>query len=294
MLRGGAKVIMTSRDYIYNRARQDLKYTCFPLLDESQVAINVHDLTLDEKRQMLYNHIKLGSQPREFRSAIKPYLEALAADPRFVPETARRLSDPIFTTKVCTDRSGLLEFVEKQREFLLDVLTGLDVDSKAGLALIFMRNGVLESPINLSPSESEALERFGSTLGASTIALGAMNGSLAKHTISGEVAAWQFKHPTIGDAFAVLLLRNPELLGIYLQGAPLRQLLHQVTCGDLGFENAVRVPRSLFPLMLRRLQEVPSEPKDPAGRGGMALLDSFLARRCGREFLGQYRCPGRR
>src|ERR1700733_6383474 len=34
MLRKGAKIVMTSRDYIYNRARKDLKESAFPLLKE--------------------------------------------------------------------------------------------------------------------------------------------------------------------------------------------------------------------------------------------------------------------
>ena len=67
-----AKIVMTSRDYIYNRARKDLKESAFPLLKESQVVIDVHDLSADEKRQILYNHLKLGKQPRSFRSEIKP------------------------------------------------------------------------------------------------------------------------------------------------------------------------------------------------------------------------------
>src|ERR1019366_3365329 len=79
MLRQGRKIVMTSRDYIYNRARRDLKDGAFPLLRESQVVIDVRDLTPDEKKQILYNHIKMGRQPQEFRSAIKPYLEGVAA-----------------------------------------------------------------------------------------------------------------------------------------------------------------------------------------------------------------------
>jgi hypothetical protein len=45
MLRQGVKIVMTSRDYIYNRARNDLKESAFPLLSESQVVIDVHDLS---------------------------------------------------------------------------------------------------------------------------------------------------------------------------------------------------------------------------------------------------------
>lgn len=73
MIRRGAKVVMTSRDYIYNRARTELKEGAFPLFRESQVVIDVRDLSLEERQQILYNHIKLGRQTRAFRKAIKPH-----------------------------------------------------------------------------------------------------------------------------------------------------------------------------------------------------------------------------
>src|ERR1700693_3395795 len=88
MLRTGAKIVMTSRDYIYKRARNDLKEGAFPLLRESQVVIDVRDLTTEEKEQILYNHIKLGKQEQAFRKAIKPHLLTIANHARFVPETA--------------------------------------------------------------------------------------------------------------------------------------------------------------------------------------------------------------
>src|SRR3546814_5545980 len=48
-LRGGARIVMTSRDYIYNRARRDLKQDAFPLLSESQVVIDVRDISRSEE-----------------------------------------------------------------------------------------------------------------------------------------------------------------------------------------------------------------------------------------------------
>ena len=75
MISRGAKIVMTSRDYIYKAAKKDLKSNVFPLMNESQVVVDVHDLSIDEKRQMLYNHIKLGKQQPQFRQRIKPFLE---------------------------------------------------------------------------------------------------------------------------------------------------------------------------------------------------------------------------
>lgn len=289
MLRKGAKIVMTSRDYIYASARKDLKESAFPLLKESQVVIDVQQLTPEEKRQILYNHLKLGKQPRSFRSEIKGHLEQIAAHPRFIPETARRLSDPLFTQGLFIDKYYLEQFVEKREQLLEEVLTGLDRHSKAALALIYMRNDRLGSPIELQPSESDALERLGSSLGHCASALEALRGSLVLLTQDSGDAIWKFKHPTIGDAYASILVHSPELLGIYLRGSAPEKLVEQVTCGDVGIEKAVVIPRVLFALMLERLQEI-SKSKDYKSAhlafwGGKWALHGFLARRCSREFL---------
>jgi energy-coupling factor transporter ATP-binding protein EcfA2 len=243
----GARIVMTSRDYIYNRARQDLKGTAFPLLKESQVVIDVHQLTIEEKRQILYNHMRLGGQPRTFRSAIKPHLEAVAENSGFVPEISRRLGDPVFTSGLELYRGHIMQFVEKKEQFLKDVLLNLDPDSKAALALIFMRNGALNSPMELRETETVALQRMGSDLGKTTIALSALRDSLVRHAVEEGQGVWRFKHPTIGDAFSSILLDDPELMGIYLISAPIDKLIYQVTCGDVGLEHAVLVPKSYFP-----------------------------------------------
>ncbi len=258
MIRRGAKIVMTSRDYIYKRARSDLKEGAFPLIRESQVVIDVRDLSADERKQILYNHLKLGRQPIEFRSAIKPYLEHVAAHPRFIPETARRLSEPLFTKGLQLDDYALEEFVDRQEQFLQEVITGLDCHSKAALALIYMRNDELQSPIALEESESMAIGRLGSNIGGCITALNALNGSLVLHTNTSGISVWRFKHPTIGDAFAGLLVQNPELLGIYVQGSPVEKLIGQVTCGDAGIERAVVIPQTLFPLMTNKLQQFSS------------------------------------
>jgi len=292
MLRKGTKIVMTSRDYIYNRARRELKESAFPLLKESQVVIDVHELSADEKRQILYNHLKLGKQPRSFRTEIKPYLEGVASHRRFIPETARRLADPLFTKDLFIDEYYINQFVEKREQLLQEVLHGLDADSKAALALIYMRSGRLESPIELQPSESVALERLGSNLGGCVTALEALKGSLVllSHT-SGE-AIWQFKHPTIGDAYAAILIESPEHLGIFIQGSSPDRLVEQVTCGDVGIEKAVVVPKSLFPQMLTKLSEL-SRDKSYKSEwlskfGARRDLQGFLARRCSKEFLSLY------
>ncbi len=292
MLRKGAKVVMTSRDYIYNRARKELKLGAFPLLHESQVVIDVHDLTLSEKRQILYNHVKLGKQTCEFRNKIKLHLEAVAAHARFIPETARRLGEPMFTNGLRLDSYHLCDFVEKREQFLREVLEGLDIHSKAALALIYMRKDNLESPISLQDSEKQAIERLGSDMGGCISALESLNGSLVLHTHRKASSVWAFKHPTIGDAYAAILLQNPELVGIFVQGSRPEKLIEQVTCGDVGIEKAVIIPRTLFPAVIMRLSELTGskEFKSPvlSSWHAKSAVQRFLAYRCSKAFLSLY------
>jgi energy-coupling factor transporter ATP-binding protein EcfA2 len=292
MLRQGAKIAMTSRDYIYKRARQDLKESAFPLLNESQVVIDVHDLSDIEKQQILYNHLKLGKQSAAFRSDIKPYLEYLAAHQRFIPETARRVADPAFTKDLSVTEYHLGQFVEKREQLLLEVIQGLDANSKAALGLIYMRKGHLESPITLQDAEPQALERLGSTLGGCVTAVGALNGSLVMNMQIDDQSVWQFRHPTIGDAYASTLANSPDLLNIFLSGSSPENLILQVTCGCVGVEQALIVLRSLFPLMIARLREFSTSDNYKVEWLSMweakRKLYWFLARRCSKEFLVLY------
>ena len=292
MLRQGAKVVMTSRDYIYRRARRDLKESAFPLFNESQVVIDVHDLSIQEKEQILYNHLKLGSQLPAFRAEIKPHLPSVAAHPRFIPEIARRLADPAFTKRLYLTEYHLGQFVQKREQLLQEVLDGLDKDSMAALALIYMKKDYLESPISLQETEEDALRRLGSSLGKCITALESLNGSLVLRQQADSESVWRFKHPTIGDAFASALARSPDLLGIFLLGSAAENLIEQVTCGNVGIEHAVMVPKSLYPLMIARLTEFTASEKYKSQHlaiwGAKWSLHSFLTRRCSKEFLTLY------
>lgn len=291
MLRNGAKIVMTSRDYIYRRARNELKESAFPLLRESQVVIDVNDLEPDERRQILYNHIKLGRQERKYRTRIKPHLPSIAAHQRFIPETARRLGNPLFTKGLFISQYHLDDFVERQEHLLQEVIGGLDKHSQAALALIYMRNGTLESPVSLDLPEREALERLGSDLGSCTDALHALNGSLVQQIHADNSIFWRFKHPTVGDALASKLIERSELLGIYLRGSSLETLMRQVTCGDRDLEHAVVLPRMLWPSVMARLHDFSS---DRYKGSFLSAWDrqrrqiQFLIGRCSKEFLAEY------
>ena len=245
-----------------------------------------------EKQQILYNHLKLGKQSAAFRSDIKPHLEYVAAHPRFIPETARRIADPFFTKELYVGKYHLGQFVEKREQLLLEVIQGLDANSKASLGLIYMRKDHLESPITLQGSEPQALERLGSSLGECISALAALNGSLVTHMQIDDQPLWRFKHPTIGDAYAATLAFSSGLRGIFLSGSSTENLTSQVTCGNVGVEKAVVVPKSLFPMIIARLREFSASDQYKvqwmSSWGARWTLYRFLANRCSKEFLALY------
>jgi energy-coupling factor transporter ATP-binding protein EcfA2 len=292
MIKHGSRIVMTSRDYIYRQARQRLKEGEFPLLQESQTVIDVQDLTAKEREQILYNHLKLGRQAHEFLKKIKPFLPDVANHRRFIPEIARRLSEPMLTGNLSLSARSLERFVEQRESFLIDVCEKLDVDCKAALALVYMRRSNLQSPIELAPEELTALQRHGSDLGGCTAALKVLDGSLLTYSTADGEAFWSFKHPTIGDAYATILRSNPELLGIYVQGTDVDRLMRQVTCGDMQIEGAVILPRSLFTLMTERVQSFRNSISYKSLH--LSIWDArrqvkyFLAERCSKEFLETY------
>jgi hypothetical protein len=81
-------------------------------------------------------------------------------------------------------------------------------------------------------------------------------------------------------------------LGIFLLGSATENLIEQVTCGTVGIEQAVMVPKPLYPQMLARLVEFTASEKYKSQHlaiwGAKWSLHSFLTRRCSKEFLTLY------
>lgn len=292
MLDKGVKIVMTSRDYIYNAAKKDLKKGAFPLLHESQVVIDVQNLTLIEKRQMLYNHIKMGKQLLSFKKEIKQHLEYIANHQRFIPEIARRIADPFFTKNLGLSEIYLHNFIDKQESFLLELIEELDMNSQAALALIYMNSEKLKSPLEINEFETNAITRLGSSLSGCINALEAMKGNMVQHLIIDDESIWKYKHPTIGDAFAKYIVRSPDMIEIYLHGSTIDKLLDHITCGDVTIKNAIIVPKKLFPLILDKLNSYKATKKYKteflSEWGAKRNLFNFLARRCSLQFLKIY------
>lgn len=280
-IKRGARVLFTSRDYIYNAARNGLKAISFPLVRESQVVIQVEKLTLSEKSQILYNHVRLGTQPQAAKTQMKPSLHGVAARPKFSPEIARRLGSTVFTKGMILTQKGIDDFVDHPKEFLCDVIRNLDTNCRAALAVIFMREGMLASPVILSPQEDRATNLLGGSISGVREALSALEGTLVLYTINGGNRYWRFKHPTIRDAFASLISEDHELMHIYLAGAPIRMLFREVTCGDVGIEGVkVIVPSERYSYLIQRMAAL-----DSSNHEDRDALHHFLSYRCAPCFL---------
>lgn len=249
----GAKFLITSRDYIWQAARSDLKFQALPILSKSQVVINVHELSTQEKAQILYNHVKLGDQSPSFRAQIKPALPEIAERKDFLPETARRLGSSFFADSIGTSRESLLRFFAEPEQFLLETITNLSADCRAAIAVAFMNGGQVRSPVS-EDDIGPAAKAFGVTVGAVREQLVALNGSLLLLSADDHGQFWTYKHPTVSDAFAHYVAQNAELVDIYLRGAKPDSIAREVVCAGCIVAGApVIVPDSLHGLLAIRL-----------------------------------------
>jgi len=280
---------MTSRDYIWRSARRDLKLTDFPPLESSQVVVDVHDLNMPDRRQILYNHLKFGDQSKLFKMQAKPHLEEACGVSPFLPEVARRFGSRRFTEHLRPTRATIRAFFAHPLEHLRDVVGGLPPDGKAALALIYMAGGSLPSPVRFSAEQTAAMRLLESSSGGAVRALKEMQDGLVslEPRTEDRTQRWVFRHPTIGEAFRSLIQGDPELSPVYLAGMSLRALLGEVTCGDVGVDGALIIPEADYPIMVERL----TSGSDADMRSDVS---TFLASRADCSFLRMYLSIDRR
>lgn len=279
----GARVVFTSRDYIFNSARDYLKSSFFELFDDKQIIIKVEELTENERQMILYNHLKCGDQPQKFRKSVKPWLVEAAATRRFLPEIARRFANPKFTADLSLTRDGVKRFFENPVDWLERTLSNFAPAEKAALALVFIAGGRLPVPIPEDKQTLQTIATMQSNIGAVKASLNALSNALIRRIKKNGREYWCFQHPTIRDAFASLVGSNPELIDIYLAGTSTEKLMNEVTCGDLSIEGVkIIVPPEKYSIVLEKLKEAERELffSEP--------VDSFLAQRCGSDFLEKY------
>jgi hypothetical protein len=167
---------------------------------------------------------------------------------------------------------------------LREVVQTLSNDMRAAIALIFMRSGMLESPIALADEEEQALALLGAPLSGVREGLNSLDGSLLIQVQQSGGSWWRFKHPTVRDAFGSLVAEDRALMDIYLAGTPVPQLLREVACGDIEWEGAkVHVPPDRFDVVISRMEAFGN-----ADRESRSPIHHFLARRCDAAFLKRF------
>jgi len=282
----GAKVVLTSRDYIYRDARPYLKEYAHTRLRERQVVVDVTELAPEERRQILYNHLKAGDQLAATLRRWRPHLRAAADVDRFQPEVARRLAHTAFSGAArIASRDDLIRWFDRPVSFLADVLRELDPAARAALACVYMTGDELPAPVELTPRLADAVARLGSSPPEVLHAFAAADGTfLQLSTDSGGDPVWRFRHPTIREGFAAVVAEDANAVGVFLDGLAPDELVEQVDCGgEPARGTLVRVPASLYDRV------VPKVPVPSAGGGRWSNPTAwFLQHRCSAEFLRRW------
>ncbi|MFC7218183.1 hypothetical protein ACFQLX_08385 [Streptomyces polyrhachis] len=272
-VKNGARVVLTSRSYIYNEARPLLKPYSYPLLHEQQVTVDVADLTREERQQILYNHLAAGDQPQDLRAQMKPHLEAASDAIPFRPEAARRLGLQAFTANLAMTQQGVTTFMAQSQQLLNDLYDQLDAHAHAALALAYAtaRDKALPglpNPVLFDASDRDILERAGSTPAGVSKALAALAGTFLRlNTSSNGQEYWTFHHPTLREGFAGWLTTQPHLLPMVLIGMSDQALLSRTDCLSPSSTQRqgtlLRIPPSLYEEVAHRLAALRQQRRGP-------------------------------
>jgi energy-coupling factor transporter ATP-binding protein EcfA2 len=276
----GCHFILTSRTHIWKEAEPRLGSRNHPLLTAGTAVVNVGDLTESEREQILYNHLKAGTQPSSWKARIKGYLPQLSKQNSLLPELARRLGDKDYTGNITTLPDDLLRFIAQPQEFLVQTFMELAPDQQAALTLVFLARSRL--PVGLFPEAEAALvaASYGVTTANMTQALIRLGGSFVVRRSDGDQEYWAFWHPTFADAISEILSKRPDLISVYVRGVGLDTLLTEVVCeGAPPVRDAVVIPRSNSDALIERLLETPDE------ESSNEQLFEFLNRRLPKDLV---------
>jgi hypothetical protein len=284
---GGARVILTSRDYVYRAARPYLRAEAHPRVVENQVVVDVADLTREERQRILYNHIRLGDQPTSFRTAIKPYLDDASHVSPFRPEMARRLGRRAFTSTLRPGRPSVIDFMATSTQFLVMVYEQLDRHAQAALTAVYAAGEGGLAP-SLVGQETELIVRLGSSPADVASALSAMDETFVRFGSPDATveARWFFHHPTLREGFAAYIAQHRHLVDVLVAGLSDEALLTQTECGGPSVHGTLfAVPPDVYPVMAKRLADVKVEASDWHQRSRWCR---YFLDRCSDDFLMLY------
>jgi hypothetical protein len=252
----GNRFLLTSRKHIYEAARRRLGQRNLPQFADESAVVDVGELTIDEKTQILYNHVNFGTQSQSWRSSVKPHLKAVAAVPGFLPGIAERMGDPNFTKSLAPRESALVQFMNEPREHLVDTVNALDDHLQAALILVYVHQAGFD-PNDYDPSAAQAVaELTGFTLTRIQDCFAELKGSFLKPSGS----KWTFAHPTISDALTEILRQKPHMMAALIRGATIDTILSSFTCeGSSLIRDALVIPTGLDDALVERLCRTPNE-----------------------------------
>jgi Novel STAND NTPase 3/Restriction endonuclease len=231
---GGNRFVLTSRSHIWNAAKRKLATRNHPLLANNAAVVDVGSLGPEERRQILYNHIKAGNQPRVWKTKIKPFLDMLSEDTNLLPEIARRLGDSNYTGGINSFADDLNRFVSEPMEFLKETLEELSEAQRAALTLVFMYRSRLPTIISDSKHCPIVCDKYCVSQIDIGSALEQLDGTFVVKKSNEGVESWGFRHPTIADALSSLLGDRPDLTDLYLRGAKIEAIMSDAVCADRG------------------------------------------------------------
>lgn len=274
-IESGNHFILTSRTHIWNAAKHKLGTRNHPLLADGRAVVDVGLLSPEERQQILYNHIKAGNQARAWKRAVKPHLQSLAEQPYLLPEIARRLGDSSYTTGVKSLPDDLFRFMHEPEEFLKETILELTAAQQAAMTSVFLARSMLPDHLAGDSECKVAADKFGVSVASVIEALGLLHGVFLLKRLETEQICWGFVHPTFADAISSILSARSDLVGLYVRGTRLENLLSEAVCeGAPSVRDAVVVPATSFDNLIGRLADAP----DAAGLNEKLFL--FLVGRC--------------
>ncbi|AYE85266.1 hypothetical protein [Sulfitobacter sp. D7] len=255
-IKHGNRFLLTSRRHIYEGARRQLGQRNLAQFTDRSAVVDVGDLSLDEKGQILYNHINFGEQSQSWRSSVKPHLAAVAGVESFLPGIAERLGDPSFTKGLAPRELSLVRFMEEPTEHLVDTVNALADQLQAALILVYVHQAGFD-PSDHDPLAAKAVaELTGYSISKIQDSFAELKGSFLK--LSGP--RWTFAHPTISDALTEVMRQKPHMMAALIRGAPIDTILGSFTCeGSSHIRDALVIPTALDDALVARLGRTPDE-----------------------------------
>lgn len=214
--------------------------------------VNVQNLTVEERKYLLYNHLKYGDQDKSFKTKIKKYLDEIAENQEIFPEVARRLGKKKYTGNLIISKTGISDFFEKPKEYLKDIINNLIDVEKAALVLVFAHENKLMCPVEYTDEDKEIINQI---CGQDTLTYAVfenLKGDFLKLN-TGRQLFWYFRHPTLMEAISDYLFEKAGLLKIYVAKAPLKNVMNNMACeGSERSANRMILPEKLYDNLINR------------------------------------------